>query len=224
VRSTSPYEDESVFRPRRRHRSLAALFAFSVLVGAAVALVKLRPDAIPPGVSNAIVRARSSEVVQVIERAGSSLLARLPIQHEGHAEPLVPSQVAVATHAAPSAEAPSPARAAETASEPPKSANEPPTVSINALPVAPAPVAPAPRAAPVRVRAAPIAAAPPPVRAPAPVRPAPAPARPGPAEEPPVAVKPKPAPPPPPAAPAPAPGSLDDLIRKAVEADAKKKH
>jgi hypothetical protein len=41
-----------------------------------------------------------------------------------------------------------------------------------------------------------------------------------------VAVKPKPAPaaPPPPAAPAPAPGSLDDLIRKAVAADAKKKH
>jgi hypothetical protein len=237
VRSMSPYEDESIFRPRRRHRSLAALFAFSVLVGAAVALVKLRPDAIPPGVTNAIARARSSSVVQGIERAGSSLLARLPIQHEGHVEPLVPSSVAMAGRVAPSTDTPvptaaerpstgwSPAHAAET--EAPKSANEPPTVSINALPIAPLPAAAAPRAAPPppRPRAAPIAAAPPPARAQAPAaRPAPAPARPAPAEEQPVAVKPKPAPPPPPAAPPPAPGSLDDLIRKAVEADAKKKH
>jgi hypothetical protein len=221
----SPYEHESMFRPRRRrHRSLAALFAFSVLVGAAVALVKLRPDAIPPSVANTIARARSSPVVQGIERAGSALLARLPIQHEGHAEPLVPSSMAVAGRVGPSADAPSPARVAEAATEVPKSVNEPPTVSINALRIAPA-VTPGPVRAAPRPRAAPVAAAPAPVRAQATARPAPQPARPVPAEEP-VAVKPKPAPapPPPPAAPAPAPGSLDDLIRKAVEADGKKKH
>jgi hypothetical protein len=227
VRSTSPYDDdESLFRPRRRGRSWAGLFAFSLVVGASVTFVKLYPQAVPSSVSNAIARARSSTIVQNIESSGSSLLARLPIQHEGRAEPLPQSAPANASHVASTADAP----AAPTpppvapAPEPAKSANEPPTVSINSLPQAPAPRA----AAPLRVRSAPAAAAPSPARAQAVARPARAPARPAPAaaEEQPVAVKakPAPAPPPPPAAPPPAPGSLDDLIRKAVAADAKKKH
>jgi hypothetical protein len=149
--------------------------------------------------------------------------------------PTVPTPPTATEASAPAvAAAPPVVQAAPPVVKPASASNEPPVVDISALPVArsvaPPPVAARPAVAP---RPAPL-----PMPAPhvvahaAPVARTASPSSRPPADDsdeappPKVAAKTVAPPPPPPVntAPPPAPGSLDDLIRKAVEAESKKKH
>lgn len=213
-----------------------------------MAVAKLRPQAVPPSVAHSVERYAApvtrwvaSAAAPAFAQARTFVLARIAptphgeslVQGPATGTPSVVTPPDVAQAAAPPPPAVTVSAKDSSLSARSATANDPPVIDVTALPVARADSAPdakaAPHAAPaspprsMAPRAAPPRAAvteakPRPSRAPADddsAPPAPKPA--------PVAKAPPPAPPPVNTAPAPAPGSLDDLIRKAVEADAKKK-
>ena len=251
VRATTSWRDVGIddnpFAHRSRGWRRARWTTFLVvmaLVGGAATVAKVRPQAIPPGVAQSLGRYAgptahwmASTALPALAQARAFVVERVaPTPHgESLAQSLgstplgAPSDLTAAV-ASPVAAAVVPVSAK--APSPTGAASDPPVVDVSTLPVAHAERAaeaaspkPAARATPASLpyasapRAAPRAAAPE-----AKARPA----RAADDDEAPVAkVVPVAKVAPPPvvnAAPPPAPGSLDDLIRKAVEADAKKKH
>lgn len=214
---------------RRRSRGFGPAFFLSVILsmtGAAL-VIEFRPEWIPTPAVHAIELARS-EMLGLLGRGPSGRALPPPAPVVPSVMSTAPSPIPGPGGTLPTVAAPPPLASA------PRVASEPPVFSVSSLPVAkdsspassrmtarPAPPPRAPVAAPVRVVTAAVAT---PVRT-RPVAPQATPARPETADEAPVAEKRAPTKPAAaaPAAPAPAPGSLDDLIRKAVEADAKKK-
>jgi hypothetical protein len=213
--------DENPFARRPRKGRWAAFVIIVALVGGAGALAKFRPQALPPAVAQPVGRWVAEPASRWVTHLRSAVQAYLAPTPRGQS-----LEVASAASPAPPPVAASPARmapasaAAVTTVSSSTAAGDLPVVDVSALPLAHADSATAPK---VTVHPPPVTPARTVVPAQAP-HPAPTP-RPAPvaaADAPPKAA---PAPPPPVnTAPAPAPGSLDDLIRKAVEADSKKKH
>jgi hypothetical protein len=234
--SRARLDDNPFARRRSSGRRWATLLFFMALVGGAVAVFELRPDLIPPAVRRPVAVWVADPVRQWVGDARAFVAARVTPTPQGQGlAPVVPSTPAppsaqtVASTLMPSVVAAPQAITAASSPAPASGKSDPPVVDVSTLPVAHGDTVPAARALPRVTSAAPppraVAPSPaPPPRAvaasPAP-RPTPAPRPAALAEE---APSPKAAPPPVNTAPAPAPGSLDDLIRKAVEAESKKKH
>jgi hypothetical protein len=251
VRASSSWRDVDVddnpfARRSRRGRRWAAFFVVAALVGGCVAVAKLRPQAVPPVVAHSVERYAgpvtrwvASTAAPAFAQARTFVLARVAPTPHGESlaqDPAAGTPSVVTPPEVTQAAAPPPPAVTVSAKDSALSArsataNDPSVIDVMALPVARAdsaadakaaphgaPPSPARGAAPrpAPLRSAVTEAKPRPSRAPADDDSAPAPApKPAPVAK---------APPPVNTAPAPAPGSLDDLIRKAVEADAKKKH
>ncbi|MCL2449816.1 MAG: hypothetical protein FWD17_12785 [Polyangiaceae bacterium] len=254
VRTVTSWRDVDVSdnpwaRARRRFRR-RLLMTFVALIGGLVAVAKLHPQAVPPAVAQPVARyvvpvARWVGAVAgpAVSHAGSLLV--VGVARVAHAVQTVHGASAAGAPAAPARSLPAPARPAE----PP--AVDTPAIGAGSAAPAGTPATPNPLAPPpvVDISNLPVARHGPPARVPVAVPPAPPAAAPAPrAAHPPPAVHaavappkptandddapkaaapPKPVPAPHPVAntaPPPAPGSLDDLIRKAVEAESKKKH
>ncbi len=211
--------DDNPFTRRSRRARRRFAFALFLLCSGGIAFASLEPQLLPAPVARFVCplgRWARSRALPPLAHAREWVLARVAPIPQGRALAPPVASPFVAPNPPPAALVIPPCLPPAAAASSPPSA--PPVVDVSALPVARTadPVVPA-----VRTFAPPAPPRPAPVHASGPSLPPPR-SKPAPEQEAPkvaMAVRPPPAR----AAPAPAPGSLDDLIRKAVEADAKKK-